>query len=374
MLNQSRSWKGSSSIHFLHNWRSSGTTFHSLLSSNYFRSYHKVGHYFSQFGWPENDKKTQTTRLRTLKQLREAQKQTPGKSVIIGGHLFLGLEAAFPGNWDCWMSAREPISRLVSGLLRFHSRSINHTDIDLMGVESIDFSNPQQVDNFLETTLRRESNGISKRLASFAITKSPLIPVDSNLERLSFLEEEEYDQNELFDAAEANLSRLRILILSDWVHISALCIEKMYNLSSPLINPFSDLHHNPVRLGGNSYKDRRLLDCCGEILHKHTSVDSRIWPLIAAKFASQVDALGIEEDDVKVREMLHTEPLFLPQWFNKDGEIMKESFLHEMAIRLAKRANKAESYKNRLLKTFFSWDGLTDQAKEQLKRIIQPLI
>ena len=52
----------------------------------------------------------------------EIYKSNYPKSVIIGGHTFLGLESFLPGSFDIWMNYRHPLQRLNSGILRFYNR------------------------------------------------------------------------------------------------------------------------------------------------------------------------------------------------------------------------------------------------------------
>ncbi len=371
MFNELGDWPCRQSINFLHNWRCAGSTLSSLLSANFHQSYLKIGHPFDSFGWPENYQKHRPP-LISLSQLRLAKQRTPGESCIIGGHLFLGLQAALPGNWECWMNAREPIIRMKSGLLRFHHKTLKPEDQDLMFSKSTELGDPSQVDRLLRTTLKRESNGMCRRLAAYTLTKNPQIPIDEELERLSFLDQEDFEREELFEAALSNLPNISILILSQWLHESAICIERRYGLTTPLINPFSDLRHNPVELGGSSHKDRRLTDNCRAVLQEHSSEDLKLWPYLESRFVDQVNRCNIDKEEVLIRKIIHEKPLFMSRWF-KNKQHDHAAILIAMARSLAKRARQAGELGDKVIETVLKWRRFTPELSDKLRDAVDKL-
>ena len=122
MINSEAVWPLPSSVHFIHNWRSAGTTISSILSSNYPKQYLKIGHPFTIYGWPASYKKHPEP-ITTLGQLRKRFVHSTSSTNILGGHTFLGLESFLPGPFDIWMNYRDPIQRLNSGLIRFYKQN-----------------------------------------------------------------------------------------------------------------------------------------------------------------------------------------------------------------------------------------------------------
>ena len=76
------------------------------------------------------------------------------------------------------MNYRDPLERLNSGILRFYNkqyktRSGSSHLIDVShSLESTDLDFSTFVDHLLSSTLIRESNGISRRLAALALSNS----------------------------------------------------------------------------------------------------------------------------------------------------------------------------------------------------------
>ena len=121
MLNRSPAWPKDRSVHFIHNWRCAGTTVNSILSSNFHDQYLKIGHPFTNFGWP-HDYENHPEPLLTIDQIRRLVKSSQPDSIILGGHTFFGLESFLPGPFDIWMNYRDPLQRLNSGILRFYNK------------------------------------------------------------------------------------------------------------------------------------------------------------------------------------------------------------------------------------------------------------
>ena len=277
----------------------------------------KIGHPFTTFGWPQDYKNHQEPIL-TVSRIRDLKSELPSlkDNILVGGHTFLGLESFMPGVWDLWMNYREPVSRLNSGILRFHSRPRKQKSgsksghlIDLEKSYAVNLEDPHDIDVLLETSLRRENNGICRRLGAMSLASKFTHGADENIETIDIISTYRYSSDDLFSAARANLDRLSILINSEFFHHSILCIEREYNMKSPLINPFSDLRHNPVELAGISKGDSRVLNNCRNILEKHCSADLRLYPLLNKKFAQQVNRCQLTDSEVEVRNLIHRKPL-----------------------------------------------------------------
>ena len=204
------------------------------------------------------------------------------QSVILGGHTFLGLESLLSGPFDIWMNYRDPLERLNSGILRFYNkqyktRSGSSHLIDVShSLESTDLDFSAFVDQLLSSTLIRESNGISRRLAALALSNSIEINQSTNVETVDFLLSG-YSDKDLFECALSRLSDIKVLINSSYIQASLICIERIYGLSSPLINPFSNLSHNPVTLSGAKKTDTSIIDQCNDILIKHSQADLKLY-------------------------------------------------------------------------------------------------
>ena len=227
MLDFSQRWSGNNNIHFIHNWRCAGTSLNSLFSSNFHSSYLKIGHPFTDFGWPQSYKKHRKPLL-SINQFRQAQlSNTPGK-VILGGHSFNGLQDFLPGAWDIWMNFRDPLVRLNSGILRFYSRQLaaaspnpsNHLINHKLISGQINLDSPSSINALLSTTLLRESNGIARRLSAFSVCESFSLSCNDNVETIPLICDQKYSDRELFDASLSNLDMVDHLFNSSHIFAS----------------------------------------------------------------------------------------------------------------------------------------------------------
>ena len=371
MFDFDRLWPKKVDIHFIHNWRCAGTSINSLLSANFHKSYLKIGHPFTDFGWPEDYQSHREPYL-TSSQLRNAKKSLLHSHVVVGGHTYNGLQAFIPGSWHLWTNYRDPIARLNSGLLRFYSRKLKRSQashghlVDKeLSQDQLSFTDPHSVDLLLETVLLRESNGISRRLAGLATKPNFTFSEDDNIETVDLLSLYRYDSRALLDNAINNLNSLDLVLNSEYFFESVLCIESFYNLASPLINPFSNLRHNPVELGGNK-NDKRLLEHCKHILHKHTAIDRKLLPHLNHKFSSQVNTASITTESVAVRKLIHSSPLFDSRWFNVDGSVKSDKVFKLVQDSIVDRYMVAGELGDHFLNVILSWAGWHDQLRIKL--------
>ena len=374
MINSEAVWPLPSSVHFIHNWRSAGTTISSILSSNYPNQYLKIGHPFTIYGWPASYKQHPEP-ITTLGQIRKRFVHSTSSANILGGHTFLGLESFLPGPFHIWMNYRDPIQRLNSGIIRFykHNKTANRSKKDLMRYDGPTgdqlLKSPEAVDELLSTVLSRESNGISKRLAAFSLMPELFISNDSNVETPDFLSSRSYDDSFLFHTALANLNRISILINSQHIHPSLISIERHYELKSPLINLFSDLHHNPKTLVGSHSKDLTVIEHCSHILHKHSKVDQKLFVEINKRFAQQVNSFKIDTSEVAARLALHSSPLLLMKWFTMPEKYDQKTVASLTASSLSKVCNSHHELSDQIIRLVLSWQVLTPEFRQDIARV-----
>ena len=373
MLNHKRIWPSKHSVHFLHNWRCAGSTINSILSSNYNDRYLKVGHPFNIFGWP-HDYNNHPSPLLSLGHIRQIIKSSAPNSVIVGGHTFLGLESFLPGSFDIWMNYRDPLQRLNSGILRFYNKQYasqpgNSHLIDVsQNLKSSGLDFPDFVDRLLTSTLKRESNGIARRLSSLSLATNILINDKTNVETVDFLTSG-YSDKDLYEASLSNLTQLKILINSSYVQASLLCIEHFYDLSSPLINPFSNLSHNPVTLSGVTLNDKSVINVCKDILVKHSAVDLKLLPYLHNKFAQQVNCSEIDDKQIAVRDAIHAEQLFNPKWFVAE-KLSSKDIIRLLADSLENRCRQYPILEDDILKTILRWNGFSHDLRDCINKYL----
>ena len=346
---------GLSRAFFMHNWRCAGSSLNSLLASNFGSTYLKIGTQFSEFGWPLYEQ----PELLCLGDVRS--KLLDG--CVFGGHLCSGVDALLPGNWDIWMNARRPVERLSSGIMRFHSKAFRMAP-GTYEREDVRTNAEQILRDLLDGPLRHEVNGIAKRLAGLSIAEGFNVDQETNLETLSCFEDNQSDE-QMFDAARKQLDRVRVLIMPDYLHASLICLEKMYGLP-PLINPFSDLHHNDVSLGKASRLEREMFSLAKPFLLKKCDVDESLWIHIVNKFKLQLAKFSVSKKDVLVRQILHESPLFNIEWFT-GGNITDEQQILCIVQRLLEYSKRYPNLSFEIVKTVCSWSRFDEAAKTQIK-------
>lgn len=373
MLSRSLFWPKNQSVHFIHNWRCAGTTVNSILSSNFHEHYLKIGHPFSNYGWPHNyDNHPEP--LLTVGQIRRLIKSSQPHSVILGGHTFLGLESFLSGPFDIWMNYRDPLQRLNSGILRFYNKQFvtrsgdSHLIDVTQSLESTKLDRSAFVDHLLSSTMIRESNGISRRLASLSLSNNIQINYNTNVETVDHLLSS-YSDKDLFECALSSLSGIKVLINSSYVQASLICIERIYNLSSPLINPFSNLTHNPLTLSGAKKTDTSIINQCKDILIKHSRADLKLLPYLHAVFADQVNSAAIDEKEIAVRKAIHKDRLFMPKWFALE-RFTRQDVIRLISESLENLCRKNPSLENDILAIIFKWNGLELDVKEDVNRYL----
>ncbi|WP_232200426.1 hypothetical protein [Synechococcus sp. CC9616] len=286
----------------------------SLLSSNFGSAYLKVGTQFSDYGWPRYD----LPEILTLNEVRSKSRD----GGILGGHLCSGIESCIGGDWDLWINARDPLKRLSSGIVRFHSKAFDFVgnDLDFTGFQQ---KAVEKLEVLMAGPLRHEQNGVAKRLAGLAIADSVSFDRESNLETLScFPLNSEHAL--LYEVAKSQLQKVKVFIIPDYLHASLICIEKMYDLP-PIINLFSDLKHNPVQLGKATASQKKIFEYSLPRLREMCAIDSRLWLDIKARFKSCVSDFQISKKQIAIREAIHENGLLnhkILEKYSSDEEII----------------------------------------------------
>lgn len=358
---------GSKSIMFVHNWRSAGTSLHSLLRSNLHSFYLKIGDQQDYFGRPIRNAKL-ASQSATLKFLRAHLRP----SSVVAGHTFVGLDSFFYGEWDYWMNFRAPIERLRSGLLRFHSIDTsngNPRGYDLIHT-SESLNSPEDVRRLLAGPLIRECNGMSRRLAAMSLSTEFTLDGNASLERCSILDRT-YDDLALFKAAQMQLKRIKLILLADQLMASVACMEKLYKLP-PLINPFTTLHHNSSAIIGYSDQHLECLEQSEAVIKSSQRVDLALWPVIQARFNKQIQVLGVNKHDVAVKEVIHAKSLFSYDWLS--GSLSEDQVLQKMAKALASRCLSKPKLAQSILQAVCSWSVFTPAASKMLYKATSSLL
>ena len=373
MLRFSSTTPFDSNIHFLHNWRCAGTSVNSLLSSNFHSAYFKIGHPFTHYGWPESYKNHREPFL-TIGQLRDSKQTIKNSNIIVGGHTYLGLETSLPGPWQTWMNYRDPVQRLNSGILRFYSKRFKFEKGHLLDQSKMrkgepDLEDPSFIDDLLNSSLFRESNGMAKRIAGMSICPEYSLSTDTNIETHPLLTSYRYPDKILYEACLENIKSISAFISIQYLHESILSIERLYSLTSPLINPFSDLRHNPVEMGGAKPNDSRIIDNALDVLRSHTNVDRQLIPILNSRLMHQINNASIDQADVQVRKIIHRKALFSPKWFDQHGNPRDERVLLRIAGAIILRCQKAGELGDRVFSTLISWRNFSDSTVDQIKKI-----
>ena len=154
------------------------------------------------------------------------------------------------------------------------------------------------------------------------------------------------------------------------IQASLICIERIYGLSSPLINPFSNLLHNPVTLSGAKKSDTSVIDQCKDILIKHSQADLKLLPYLHTKFAKQVNFAAIDEKEIAARNAIHQDRLFMPKWFTFE-RFSREDVIRLISESLETLCRKNSSLENEILAIFFRWNGLNLDVRHDVNKYLK---
>ena len=326
----------------------------SLLSSNFGERYTKVGTQFTVTGWPDYE----MPELLSVCQVRKKFKD----GGIVGGHLCLGIESIIGGSWDVWMNARDPFKRLSSGIMRFHSSRFRAAPGSYTRQQAIGFAQ-QKLAELIAGPLRHEVNGVAKRLAGFSVAESVDLQSQANLEEIScFLMRVSDDA--LLRAASRQMERVRAIVLPEYLHASLISIEKMYSID-PIINLFSDLKHNPASLGKPSKEEKIFFELAAPMLKKICSVDRELWRSLATKFQGQINFAGVKKSDVKVREILHRQPLLPVKLHNQSMD--EDKLIDIISVSLTALANKHNELAQDIVSLACRWTRFSPDAAAEIK-------
>ena len=326
----------------------------SLLSSNFGDRYTKVGTQFTETGWPDYN----VPEVLTVDQVRKKFRV----GGILGGHLCSGVESVVGGSWDIWMNARKPFKRLSSGIMRFHAARFRAAPGAYTRHQSIEMAQ-QKLADLMAGPLRHEANGVAKRLAGFAVAESIDLRDQSDLEKVSCFSMSVSD-DELLRAASRQMERVSAIVLPEYLHASLISIEKMYSLG-PVINLFSDLRHNPVSLGKPSEDEKALFELSRPMLEKMCSVDRELWKPLMSSFKEQIHSASVGKRDVRVREILHQQPLLSAKLH--DQQISDEKLIEIISASLVTLAKQHMELSEEIISIACQWRRFAPDAAAEIQ-------
>jgi hypothetical protein len=345
----------------IHNWRTAGTSTSSLLASNFNSSYLKVGLPFDGFGMPRASKG-----VHQITSLSEVRKNLHNHQ-ILGGHLFAGLTSFLVGDWHLWMTARNPIKRAKSGVLRFYGhqyRGAKNPDKDLFyytGKEKLD--RPSDLITLFNENLSFERNGMCRRLAFMALAPSLKLAAEDNLEKIPEMSAN-YNNSDLYEAALMMLDKILLFIIPEWYTPSILCLEKFID-TGPIICPFTDLRLNGRTSRHASKARQAVVERSNDILAEIQQADLKLWKDIKERFKDQLSRYNISKRQVVVRDMVQAEPLFSHLWF-VDKDLSDKKLIMGLSSVIAKRASRKAEIAEDVIATITSWRRFTPDAREKL--------
>lgn len=346
----------------IHNWRTAGTSTSSLLACNYGSRYLKIGVQFNSFGYNKVSRDNQQITLLGEVKARIAS------SHIVGGHLFAGLSAFLPGNWDLWMTARDPIKRAKSGVLRFHGRPYRgskNPDRDLFsytGNEKLDRA--EDLYGLFDQSLRFERNGMCRRLSALQLADSFSISDHDNLEKIPALSLD-FKPEDLYESARIMLDSVKVFILTEWYTPSILCLERMLG-QGPLLCPFSNLKLNG-RSAKHTLKQRQeVVEKADHVLAKIQSADVKLWKDIKVCFQKQLEDYQVTQKQVAVRDLIQDQPLLNPDWFT-NSQYNDHDLIKGVSNTIAKRAHERPELAPDVIETMASWRRFSPEAAEQIR-------
>lgn len=353
---------GNSKRLLIHNWRTAGTSTSSLLACNFGSRYLKIGVQFNSFGYNKVSKSSPQITLLGEVKARIAS------SHIVGGHLFAGLGAFLPGNWDLWMTARDPIKRAKSGVLRFHGRPYSgskNPDRDLFsytGKEKLDKA--EDLYALFDQSLRFERNGMCRRLSALQLASSFSISDNDNLEKIPALSLD-FNPEELYDSARIMLDSVKVLILTELYTPSILCLERMLG-QGPLLCPFSNL-----KLNGRSEKHalkqrQQVVEKADDVLAQIQSADLKLWKDIKKRFQMQLQDYQITQKQVAVRDLIQNEPLLNPDWFT-NNKYSDQELIRGVSNAIAQRAHQRAELAHDVIETMANWRRFSPEVGEQIR-------
>lgn len=345
----------------IHNWRTAGTSTSSLLATNFGGRYIKIGVQFNNLGFTKHPKKSQQ-----ITQLGEVKARI-SSSHIVGGHLFAGLEAFLPGHWELWMTARDPIKRAKSGVLRFHGRPYKgskNPDRDLFsytGKEKLE--TPEDLFSLFDQSLRFERNGMCRRLSALRLTNQFAISDTTNLEKIPELSMD-FKPDELYQSARVMLDSVRILILTEWYTASVLCLERMLG-QGPLLCPFSNLKLNGRNEKHTLEQRRQVVEKADDVLAQIQSADLLLWEDIKKRFQEQVKQYQVNDREIAVRDLIQAKPLLNSEWILGD-QYTEEQQTRVVAMAIAKRAHERKELADDAIETMARWQRFTPEAADKI--------
>ena len=339
---------------FIHNWRCAGSTINSLLSSNFGDKYIKVGTQFTHNGWPDYA-------IPELLSIDKVRHKTDN-CAILGGHICSGVESFFGGSWDVWVNARNPCDRLSSGILRFHANKFRLAAGAYTPQQAKALAH-QRLIELIDGPLQHEANGMAKRLAGFAASEIIDLNSKSDLEKISCFVTRVSD-DDLLRAALFQMERVKVVILSKYLHAALISIERMYSIG-PVLNLFSSLRHNQMALGAPSDKEIALFELAKPMLNKISCIDFQLWEAFKIKFQSQINVAKVTKREVLTREVIHKRPILPPQVL--DRQIADDKLVELISSSLAEVAAQHKELSRDIVTLACKWERFSPDAAAEIK-------
>ena len=159
--------------------------------------------------------------------------------------------------------------------------------------------------------------------------------------------------------------------MSEYLHVSLICIEKIYNLP-PIVNLFSDLKHNQAALGKASNAEKKVFELAKPSLEKLCRQDEELWVDLLKKFQVQLSRCSIGKREIAVREALHSRQVIKPSLFSQSTE--QDQLIDLIATSLAGLAKDHSEISKDIVDTATRWSRFDpDAAKEIRERAMHQL-
>ena len=101
----------------------------------------------------------------------------------------------------------------------------------------------------------------------------------------------------------------------------------------------------------------------------HTNDDRQLMPFLNKKFAQQINNSRIDSVDIKLREIIHKEPLFNLAWFDNHGNPRSHEIIQLMAASLFKRCRQSGELSNKLFELVLKCKILNPETREGLQKL-----
>ena len=247
-------------------------------------------------------------RIDNLSQLRSAYMPNS----FVSGHIVLGVQCLLPGRHELIFQCRDPVKRLMSGILRKYIK-FDHSGMSLNCANQGTLKNTLKKLFADDRFLSFECNGITRRLAGLAMLEPSCKNNIFNLNNMIL--ESRYPLELAERLAEKNLETIDHIFLAEDLDKSLFAYE-LQAQRGPILNPFVEGHKNKSstftsRREGimNTSQAQRMLAEIEEHLHSITETDRRTYSRIENKQKSIYSTMGFCEQSIRARNILQKDRL-----------------------------------------------------------------